>query len=99
MYRACIRSHRRIDGRLCFSKRAFGEVRWGFDERNPKKLGRILETTTRLSRGLKYMRNHKDTKATKAGRMNRGVFAARLCARGVFVVPLIPALRLRQNSN
>jgi len=41
------------------------------------------------------MRNHKDTKGTKAGRMNKGLFAARLCALGVFVVPHIPALRLR----
>ncbi|PYS52351.1 MAG: hypothetical protein DMG13_16370 [Acidobacteria bacterium] len=32
------------------------------------------------------MRNHKDTKGTKAGRINKGLYAARLCALGVFVV-------------
>ena len=35
---------------------------------------------------MTYARNHKDTKGTKAGRINKGLFTARLCALGVFVV-------------
>jgi len=35
------------------------------------------------------MRNHKDTKGKKEGRMNKSLFAALICALGVFVVPCI----------